>query len=411
MSMVTVVGLGLSPEDLPQAHREAIREAEVLVGARRHLDLFADQSRAAWVLGSNPEATLEEVKQHCPDKRVVILASGDPLFYGIGKRALAVFGREAVTFLPNVTALQKAFARLKLPWDGVRTISIHAREPLEFLSFFSDPGFITIYTDPTNTPARLAALLLGFGMPNRKVAVLEEIGSDEERVHETDLAGAAEEDFAALNVMVLYPSEDPLDLPVLGLPEEHFCRERSLITKRECRAVILAELQLRANGVMWDVGAGSGSVGIEAVRLAPGLQAFAVEKDGQRLRMVQENVRRLRGLGVKVVPGEAPEALLPLPNPDRVFIGGSGGRLIQILKLVEDRLRPRGRVVLSVVTPENLGRAQEFLRTTRLAYEWLLLQASRTVAIKSSAAPRRNELPLSRFQPETPLFLLCLWRV
>jgi precorrin-6Y C5,15-methyltransferase (decarboxylating) len=156
---------------------------------------------------------------------------------------------------------------------------------------------------------------------------------------------------------------------------------------------------------MWDVGAGSGSVGIEAVRIAPGLRVYGVEKDRARLEMIQDNVRRLGGFGVKVVLGEAPGVLQDLPDPDRVFVGGSGGNLADILEIVEKRLRPGGRAVVSVVTPETLARAQRFVDTAGLAHEWLLLQVGRTVPIQSD-----KDSLLSRFQPQTPLFLLSLWR-
>jgi precorrin-6Y C5,15-methyltransferase (decarboxylating) len=409
MPSVTVVGLGVGPDDLTEQHREAIQAAEVLVGGKRQLALFAGHTEAKWILGANPSATLEEVKRQAAGKRVVILASGDPLFFGIGKRALQVFGSENVVFLPNVTSLQKAFAQLKLPWNEARTISVHGREVTDFFSELTHPGFIVIYTDPENTPNHLARLFLEFSMPNRKVAVVEEIGSEEERLREMDLFGAAEKRFAPLNVMIIQPQDRQGPAARLGLGDELFVKEKSLITKQEARAVILAELRLESDGVMWDVGAGSGSIGIEAVRVAPGLRVYAVERDQARFDMIQENVQSLGGFGVKAIRGEAPEALTDLPNPNRAFIGGSGGRLVEILDLLEERLREGGRAVVSVVTPETLGRAQEYVEKTSLAHEWLLLQVSRTVPIQSG-----KNLPepvsLSRFQPQTPIFLLSLRR-
>ncbi|MGD8370255.1 MAG: precorrin-6y C5,15-methyltransferase (decarboxylating) subunit CbiE [Syntrophobacterales bacterium] len=409
MSSVIVVGTGVGPDDLTEAHREAIDAAEILVGGRRQLEVFTGQSAAKRALGANPTATLEEVKQQFADKRVVILASGDPLFFGIGRKALQVFGSDNVVFLPNVTSLQKAFARLKLPWNEARTMSLHGREVTDFFTELSYPGLIAIYTDPENTPDRLARLFLEFGMANRQVAVVEEIGSEEERIRETDLFGAAEKRFAPLNVMILHPHDRQGPVTKLGLEDEHFLKEKSLITKQETRAVILAELRLEPAGVMWDVGAGSGSVGIEAVRIAPGLRVYAVERDQARLEMIQKNVQGLGAFGVKAVRGEAPEALTDLPDPDRVFIGGSGGRLIEILNLVEERFREEGRAVVSVATPETLGRAQTYLEKSHLAHEWRLLQVSRTVPIQPTKKRPESNL-LSRFQSQTPLFILSLWR-
>ena len=409
MPSVTIVGLGVGPDDLTEQHREAIQAAEVLVGGRHQLALFAGQTDASWILGANPTATLESVRQESAGKRVVVLASGDPLFFGIGKRASEVFGSKNVTFLPNVTVLQKAFARLKLPWSAARTISVHGREATDFFSELTHEGFIAIYTDPENTPDRLARLLLDFGMPNRKVAVVEEVGAAEERLRETDLSGAAKEQFSPLNVMILYPVDGGRPAVRFGLADESFSKEKSLITKQEARSLLLAQLRLQPEGVMWDVGAGSGSVGIEAVRIAPGLRVYAIEKNLVRLEMIQENVQRLGGFGVKAVRGEAPETLDNLPDPDRVFVGGSGGRLLDILKRVEQRLRKEGRAVVSVVTPETLGRVHEYVGKTSLAHEWLLLQVSRTVPIHSTKRLARDVL-LSRFQPQTPLFILNLWR-
>lgn len=409
MPSVTVVGTGVGPEDLTEVHRQTIEAAEVLVGGKRQLAVFAGQSERTWILGANPGTTLETVKQEAGGKRVVILASGDPLFFGIGNLAVKIFGPENVSFIPNVTAMQKAFARLKLPWNGARNISVHGRKPMEFFPALADPGFITIYTDPKNTPDRLARLLLEFGMANREVAVVEEIGSEEEQCWKTDLLSAAEKQFAPLNVMVLYPREEQQGGIRFGLEDKLFRKENSLITKKEARALILAELQLSENAVMWDVGAGSGSVGIEAVRIAPGLRVYAVEREEGRLAMIRENSHQLGGFGLITVLGEAPGALQDLPDPDRVFVGGSGGSLAEILEVVEKRLQPEGRVVVSVVTPKTLGRALKFVQKTELAHEWLLLQVSRTVPIES-AKQETAEALLSRFQPHTPLFLLSLWR-
>jgi precorrin-6Y C5,15-methyltransferase (decarboxylating) len=397
--------MGLGPEDLNESHRDAIQKAEILVGGKKQLAIFARQTKDTWTLGANPKATLEEVREKAAGKRVVILASGDPLFFGIGERALEVFGPENVTLLPNLTALQKTFARLKLPWNQARAVSVHGREATDFFAELGHAGPIAIYTDPENRPDRLAKLLREYGMTNRKVAVVEEIGSDQERCLETDLAEAERMQFAPVNVMVLYPEEEQQPAARLGLEDELFAKEKSLITKRESRALILAELQIEAQGIMWDVGAGSGSVGIEAVRLAPGLRVYAVEKNKARLEMIQKNVNRLGGFGVKAVLGEAPGALDGLPDPDRVFVGGSGGNLADILKIVEKRLRPGGRAVVSVVTLETFARAQRIVDKTGLAHEWLLLQVGRTVPIQSD-----KDALMSRFQPQTPLFLLSLWR-
>jgi precorrin-6Y C5,15-methyltransferase (decarboxylating) len=405
MGNVIVVGLGLGPEDLSESHRDAIQKAEILVGGKKQLAMFAGLTEDTWTLGANPKATLEEVKEKAAGKRVVILASGDPLFFGIGKRALEVFGPEKVTFLPNLTALQKAFARLKLPWNQTRAVSVHGRKATDFFAELGHPGPIAIYTDPENRPDRLAKLLREYGMTNRKVAVVEEIGSDQERCLETDLEEAERMQFAPVNVMVLYPEEEEQPAARLGLEDELFAKEKSLITKRESRALILAELQIEAQGVMWDVGAGSGSVGIEAARLAPGLRVYAVEKDKARLEMIRKNVSRLGGFGVKAILGEAPGALEGLPDPDRVFVGGSGGNLADILEIVEKRLRHGGRAVVSVVTLETLARAQSIADQTGLAHEWLLLQVGRTVPIESD-----KDALMSRFQPQTPLFLLSMWR-
>ncbi|UCG20739.1 MAG: precorrin-6y C5,15-methyltransferase (decarboxylating) subunit CbiE [Deltaproteobacteria bacterium] len=405
MPRVTVVGIGLGPEDLGKAHLDAIQKAEILVGGKKQLAMFAGLTESTWTLGANPRATLEEVRDKAAGKRVVILASGDPLFFGIGKRALEVFGPENLTFLPNLTALQKTFARLKLPWNQARAVSVHGRKATDFFAELAHPGPIAIYTDPENRPDRMAKLLREYGMTNRKVAVVEEIGSDQERCLETNLAEAEGMQFAPVNVMVLYPEEEKEPAARLGLEDELFAKDKSLITKRESRALILAELQIEPQGVMWDVGAGSGSVGIEAVRLAPGLRVYAVEKDRARLEMIQENVKRLGGFGVKAVLGEAPGALEDLPDPDRVFVGGSGGNLTDILEIVEKRLRPGGRTVVSVVTLETLARAQRIADKAGLAHEWLLLQVGRTVPIQSD-----KEALMSRFQAQTPLFLLSMWR-
>jgi precorrin-6Y C5,15-methyltransferase (decarboxylating) len=267
---------------------------------------------------------------------------------------------------------------------------------------------IAVLTDGKNHPGAVADLLRRLGAAGEYVLwVCENLGGLDERVsrHPADRLGG--EAFSPLNVVVLVREGAPPSrkrqgeaaVPLLGIPERELqYREgpRGLITRREVRVLVLCHLELRPGDVLWDVGAGSGSVAVEAARLSPELRVFALERDAEVYRYLEANAAAL-GLGrVRGIHAEAPEGLADLPNPDAVFIGGSGGRLSDILDEAVRRLRPGGRLVLNCVTLETLSSAWEWLRSHGVEPEVTSVQLARS-------------RPLGRLhalEPDHPIFIV-----
>lgn len=328
---MTVVGL---PADSVALTREAsllIETAEVLVGGKRQLARCADAPGARIVLASDVACAIDQIRLAAEaGKRVVVLASGDPLLFGIGATLVRELGREQVRILPGVSSVQLAFARVGEPWHDATVLSAHGRPLAAILPAALASTKAAILTDDTSTPTTIAEALLEAGMRDCRAVVCENLGEAGERIVDTTLSGLAGQDFSPLNVLLVL--RQPVDVRLrFGLPDEEFESVRGQITKAEVRAVTLSKLRLAPNGVLWDIGSGSGSVAIEAARLMPQGEVWAIERDPEQRFCLHENVARHGAYNVHVRSGEAPEALAGLPEPQSVFIGGSGGRLPELL--------------------------------------------------------------------------------
>ena len=381
MIPVQVVGWGMSPDDLTLKVREIIREAQVLVAGRRLLDYFPDHPGQTILLGKDPESTLAQLPALAAKLRVVVLASGDPNFYGVGPLVVKVLGAERVVIHPNVTAVQAACARLKLAWQDATVISLHGRTWAN-LDTALNRGVekLIIYTDPEHTPAAIARYLLERGQGAARLCVLEDLGQATERLTWINPAEAQARQFSPLNMVValLEKQSQPAAGLHLGLPEEALAHQGGLITKAEVRAVVLAKLALHPGLILWDVGAGCGSVGLEASLLLPGGQIFAVEQDAARAGQIRGNAEKFGVTNLEVVCGRAPGGLTGLPAPPRVFIGGGGQDLKEILKTVIDRLEPGGRLVLTAALLETIETARAVLAQAGWEAEITQLQVSRS---------------------------------
>ena len=390
MIPVQVVGLGMSPADLTPRAVEIIREAQVLVGGRRLLDYFPEYRSMKIPLGQDPEGTLRQLPALAETRRVVVLASGDPNFYGVGPLVVKVLGAEHVVIHPNLTAVQTACARLRMPWQDVTVISLHGRSWEQLAAALGQPGPLLIYTDPTHTPGEIARFLLARGLAQARFCVLEDLGQATERVTWMTLAEAQRQEFSPLNLVVVVPEPGEVS-PArpelhLGLPEAALVHQAGLITKAEVRAVVLAKLALGAGQVLWDVGAGCGSVGLEASLLVPGGKIFAVERHPERAAQIAANRDRYGVGNLEIVCAPAPVGLAPLPTPHRVFVGGGGPEIGAIIQEAMRRLAPEGRVVVSAALLETLAAAQNSLQQAGWEVEVVQLQVSRSHPLAGGTA-------------------------
>ena len=349
-----VVGIG---EDglagLGQRAQDALAGAELIVGGRRHLSLVEDLDRptAARLLWRSPLGdTLAELMQH-RGRPCVVLASGDPLWYGVGRLLAERVDRDEIRFLPHVSAFALAAARLGWPIERTVCTSVHAR-PVDALRRHLTPGRrLLVLAEDEGSPAAVAGLLVALGLGGSWLQVMEHLDGPAERIVPATAETLGEGPFAALNLVavevVAGAAARPLPL-VPGLPDDSF-RHDGQITKAEIRAATLARLAPLPGQTLWDIGAGAGSIAIEWLRAAPGARALAVERDPARCRNILDNARSLGVPELELVEGEAPGCLGPLPAPDAAFVGG-GGRDARLLEACLERLRPGGRLVVNVVT-------------------------------------------------------------
>ncbi len=396
---IQIVGLGVDTEALPDLHAGIIDGAEVLVGGKRQLALFEGHPALRLPIVSPLEDVFSAIAGHEGAGRdVVVLADGDPLFYGIGARLVDEFGPDGVHFYPNITSLQAACARAKVPWQDVASVSLHGRD--DFRPLFNalcHNDWVAVLTDEKNIPAAIAQRLLDRGAEWFAMWVFENLGGDEERFDRYPLARAAARSFSRLNLVLLERSGKPEHPLSLGLPDDLFQSDRGLITKWPLRAAGIASLRLTPGDVLWDLGAGCGSVGIEASSLLSRGEVFAVERNGSRVGMIRENRRRFGAIGLEVVHGTLPDCLRDLPDPDKIFIGGGLGKDASLLDVVCSRMRPGGRMVIHCVLLGTLERARNKLDALGWNVDITMIQSS-------CATPLAGDV---RLEGLNPVFVLA----
>ena len=353
---VVVVGIGADGWDgLGSTARTALAEADLVLGSERQLRLLpADvpADRRPWpspMLPALPGLLAERRR-----RRLVVLASGDPMFYGVGATLVRLLGAESVRVIAGVSSVSLAAARLGWPLEEVEVLSVLAR-PLAALHPSLQPGRrLLVLLGSAGDAADVAALLRERGLGPSELVLLCQLGGPDERLVRASAEswqGQPDEPLAVLAIEVR-PAPGAALLPASpGLPDAAFDHDGQL-TKAEVRAVTLAALAPVAGQLLWDVGAGSGSVGIEWMRSHPSCRAVAIEARPDRLERIAANAQALGVPGLRLVAGQAPQALAGLPIPDAVFVGG-GVSPPGVLEACEEALAPGGRLVANGVTVET----------------------------------------------------------
>lgn len=383
MASVTVIGIG---DDgcggLSSRAVNAVARAQVLVGGSRQLEFFPQFTGERLALKGGLAETLDRISALADEHHVCVLASGDPLFFGIGAKVIAAVGAEHVEVLPHPSAVQWAFARIGMNWDDAAFLSVHGRNITGFVTRLKRHRKVACLTDATHTPAVLAKRMLDYGESAWQAWVCENLGGPDERTRRFTLPELADcTDLQPLNVLVLVREAQWQAPPVISyLHEDQFAKrvpKKGLITKREVRMLSLAALGLRPDSVLWDIGAGSGSVSIEGAMLADEGRVYAIEVDPEGVAICRENAM-LHGVdNVHVIAGRAPEALGDLEDPDAVFVGGSKGSMAEIIALCLDRLKPGGRLVVNAITLENVAEAYSAFKAASLKPDITVLNVSR----------------------------------
>jgi len=388
---IDVVGLH-GGEPWGGAARAALAGAQIVAGSARHLEQVRGRlgpgAEELTLSGPLPDFLDELEMRRREGRRVCLLVSGDPGFFGITHLAAARLGAASLRVHPAPSSVSLAFSRVAERWDDAVVVSAHGR-PLDLAvtEVVANPK-VAVLTAPDQPPEALGRALQERGIGPRRVVVASRLGEPEETVDHCDLDGLAQGNFDGLSVVLLMAPERG-DTEGAGLrwgrEETAFQHRAGMITKGEVRAVALGKLGLPSTGTFWDVGAGSGSVAMEAARLCPALSVLAVERRPDDVARIRANAA---GLSVTVVAGEAPAVLAGLPDPDRVFVGGGG---ISVLDAVLDRLRPGGTVVATWASLNRAAAAAERL--------------GNVVQVAVSRGVRFGEDNAFRLAAENPVFI------
>lgn len=418
---IDVISLGLGPEHLFAHYLKLINEADVLAGAFEALAPFEHKEKI--ILGKDLPAFTEQLELACAQgKRVAVLASGDALFYGLGASLRKNFAlADKLRFWPNVSSFQAAAASLGLPWGELASLSclsLHGRKrPRDWWPLWQAMcrhKYIALLTDATNSPGQVAKRLLEKGATNFKLHVFENLtpcqSKNLQAPHYQTLSleqGLIAQDlhFKQPAMLILENLQESAPRPVLGLPDEEIiCQPGMPMTKGPVRAEALAALQLKAQHILWDLGAGSGSLSLEASALLPEGMVFAVERDKGRCEVIKENRCKFGAWNIEVVNLDLLDAIIDLPTPDCIFLGGGLGiaeegpdsKAHLILEKICQKLKPNGRLIVNCVLLSSLNCCLQKFASLNWPCGALGLQISQTEPLGSGL----------RFIPLNPVFMV-----
>ncbi|MBF0219753.1 MAG: precorrin-6y C5,15-methyltransferase (decarboxylating) subunit CbiE [Gammaproteobacteria bacterium] len=405
--------------------RQRIAQADLIIGVERTLTLLRQGVSATAKLRAMDGVLLKSVEWIAQGvaakEQVVLIVNGDPLCHSVAPLIIKRLPDLRVEIFPAHSALQLAFARFAMNANSFRTISIHGRDAGEWqsgappshglyslLQALHRGESLALFTSPDNSPQRVARMLTLEGMDaGWQMAVGSHLLADDEQ-----LVGplAVSEmvnhpPIAHPNVLLIWrETAPPCPPPLFALPDSSFAQrtpDRGLITRRDIRAMVLGRLQLRRDSTVWDIGAGSGAVGLEAAQICSEGHVYAVEKNGEDCANIEANRRQLQITNYSWLEARAPQGLASWGDPDAVFIGGSGGEMVALIELALARLRPAGVLVITLVTLENLELARATFNRLKVAFEL-------TQVTLAHAAPI---LEMQRLRGENPLWLLTASKV
>ncbi|MDA3129697.1 precorrin-6y C5,15-methyltransferase (decarboxylating) subunit CbiE [Aliibacillus thermotolerans] len=389
-----VIGVGEDGRaNLLPIYEKWIQRSERLVGGKRLLSFFPEYKGEKMVLEGGLKQTIVRLAQD--PKETVLLASGDPLFYGIGSYVAKKL--ENVEIYPALSSIQLAFARMKESWQDAYFVSVHGRSMKGLAQKINGRKKVCLLTDEENTPAAIAQYLLDFEMEEYTLFIAENVGGEKEKTGWFTLHEAINYDASPLNVVILRAEHPPKRLP-FGFPDELFKQrkpDRGLITKKEVRALSLSELSLQEDSVVWDIGTCTGSVAIEAAYIAREGQVYAIEKNEADIQFAKENAKKFR-TDIHFYHGKAPEMLDTWPDPDRVFIGGTGGNIETLLSLCVRKLKSDGRIVLNAATIETLYQAMDIFSSLDCEVNVTMAHIARSKKI----------LHMTRFEGLNPVYIV-----
>ena len=407
-----IVGIGDDGmAGLTESARRIIAEADVVLGAPAMLRLLNEAPARKVPLDPDMPTALRQVREALAARRPVLVSTGDPLFFGVARYLCDRLGKDQFEVVPHVSSMQLAFARVKESWEDAYLTNLAGR-PLEaIVDRIRTAEKVGLFSSDEHPPSRLARALLDRGIDYFRAYVCENLGSPDERVTQAELVDLEAMEFDPLNVLILVRKPNRPDRAsrsgryrLFGNADDAFAQtlpKRGLITQAEVRSIALAQLDIRPTSVVWDVGAGSGSVAIEAAQLAHQGMVFAVEPEPADVALIEANAEAFGVPNVRPVTGRAPHVLASLPEPDAIFIGGTGRQVDPVLSAAFARLAPGGRMAVNVATVDGLATAHHTLK--KLAGEVRLWNISIARGIE--------QMDRVRFEAMNPTFLLAVTKI
>jgi precorrin-6Y C5,15-methyltransferase (decarboxylating) len=409
---VYIVGVGSDGlAGLTARARELLLSAELVLGSDNALALLPELKTEHYRIGPDLQEVVRLLEGQLGRKRMVIVGGGDPLFYGVARYLCDRLGKDRFEVLPHVSSMQLAFARVKESWEEAFLTNL-ATHPLDsVIDRIRTAETVGLFTSEEDNPPAIARQLMARGLDYFKAYVCENLGAPDERVTQGELADIQEMEFAPLNVMILKrkpgrPDQQrgPGRFRRFGNPDDVFAQSRpqsGLITQAEVRAIGLALLDIQPASVVWDIGAGSGSVAIEAAQLAHPGMVYAIEQEVADYHLIVANAQTFGVGNLTAVHGTAPAVFAGLPAPDAVFVGGTGKEVARLLEAAYAVLRPAGHMVVNVATLEAISATYAVLKRLAAKVGVLLVNIARGT----------EQLETLRFEAVNPTFLLSVTKL
>lgn len=394
---LTIIGVGISGEDsLTKEGRTLLNIADQVWGSRRLLSMFPNLSVPTVELNKEILPKLEKLKDRPDGKRIVLLASGDPNFHGLAGTIFRLFPDEKIHVIPQPSLIQEAFAAAGISWENAAFLSAHSKFDFDINACLSRYQKIGILCGPKALPQDIARKVITSGRLSVQAVVCANLGQPDEQTFRGSISECAALTFPALSVLLLLqPPEWKPEPEGIVRPDEAYSHRNGLITKHDIRLICLSRMQITQTDVIWDIGAGSGALSIEAAERAWHGKVFAIEKDNQNLDFIKENQSRYRRENLEIIGGEAPDVLNELPDPNAIFIGGSGGKLSAILDAIAKRNQPI-RIVMTFVIIQNLCDA----------LRWFHEKGIQTEVIQAAFSTMQSIGEGNRFVPQNPVYIL-----
>ncbi len=395
---IKVIGLGQNFHDILPLYWKIIENAEILVGGKRQLEFVSHLKAEKIPITSPIEEVLDKLRQRLGEN-IVVLSDGDPLIFGIGKTLIKEFGADLVEIYPNVSTVQMAGAKIGLGVTDIHIVSLHGRDNFyKLLNAVTWHDVVGVYTDNVYNPQSIAKELLDIGVNEFKMYVFENLGQKNEKIGEYSLSDAAKSEFSPLNFVILKRGTKREIEPYVGMDDDLFFKENNQITKKEIRVISIGNLELKEDSFLVDIGAGSGSVSIEAATIAKKGRIIAIEKMKNRAELIEKNKKRFGIYSVEVINDRAEDVISSYSYLDRVFIGGGLCKDPDLFFLCYDKLRQGGKIVANIVVLKTLINLMTLCKKKGIFFEITQVMVNRGSQIGEDL----------RLSPINPVFILSI---